>query len=69
MTPRPPSDHIRRFMAAIREERLDLGGIAAKAGLTLTQVFEVWAYGKQEKKLRFRDDGPGFRWIEEGGEE
>ena len=68
MIPRPPTDHIRRFMAAIRADRLDLGGIAARAGLTLSEVSAVWGYGREKGQLRFRDEGVGFRWIEEGAE-
>lgn len=63
---RPPNEHVRRFIAAIRSERLDLGDAARRAGLTFSDAANVWAFGSAAGKLRFVDKGPGDRWIEEG---
>ena len=61
---RPPSDHIRRFVDAIKSDRLDLGGAAGRSGLAFHEAAEVWAYGFKAGKLRFVDNGSGQRWIE-----
>lgn len=62
---RPPDDHIRRFMAAIRAEQCLVAQAAAVAGLTFSEAAEVWAYGLREGRLRLHDGGAGDRWIEE----
>jgi hypothetical protein len=60
-----PADHKRRFIAAIRQERLDIGDAARRAGLTFQQAAECWADGVAAKRLRMADDLPGFRYVEE----
>lgn len=62
---RPPADHIRRFMAAIRSGQRDIGDTARAAGLAFHEAAEVYAYGTKKGALSFHDGGPGNRWIEE----
>lgn len=60
-----PADHKRRFVAAIRAGKYDLGDASRVAGLTFSQGAEVWADGVAAGRLRIADDLPGFRYIEE----
>ncbi|MCV2448480.1 hypothetical protein [Paracoccus sp. DMF] len=62
-----PLDHKRRFLAAIRAERLDIGDAARRAGLTFREGCEVWADGVAAKRLDIADDVPGFRHVVEVG--
>ncbi len=55
----------RRFLAAIRADRLDIGDAARRAGLQFHEAAEIWAQGVAAKRLRMADDLPGFRFIEE----
>lgn len=58
-------DQKRRFMAAIRSGRRDIGDAARAAGLTFSEAAQVWADGVAAGRLRIADDCPGFRHIEE----
>ncbi|WP_353144894.1 hypothetical protein, partial [Paracoccus sp. (in: a-proteobacteria)] len=60
----PPAEHKRAFVAAIRADKLDLGGAAKAAGLTFAQAAEVAAAGVEAGKLKFIDHGVGDRWFE-----
>ncbi|MBT0780552.1 hypothetical protein [Paracoccus sp. pheM1] len=62
-----PIDHKRRFIAAIRTGRLDIGDAARRAGLTFRDACEVWAEGVAAKRLAMAEDVPGFRHIVEVG--
>lgn len=66
---RPESSIISKFMAAIRRERLDIGDAARAAGISFQDAANVFAYGVQAGKLRFVDNGPGDRFIDEGRSE
>lgn len=57
--------HKRAVWDAVAEPaRLDLGGIEQATGLSGSIVAEIWAEGSAKGRLRMRDEGPGFRWIE-----
>ncbi|UFM64219.1 hypothetical protein LOS78_01730 [Paracoccus sp. MA] len=58
-------EQARRFYAAIRAERLDLGDAARRARLKFHEAAEIWAKGVAAKRLRIAEDHPGFRYIEE----
>ena len=58
-------EQARRFYAAIRSERLDIGDAARRAGLSFADATEIWAKGVAAGRLKIADDTPGFRWIEE----
>ena len=60
-----PVEHKRRFLAAIRGERLDIGDAARRAGLRFCEAAEVWAEGVAAGRLRMSDDIPGFRHVAE----
>lgn len=60
-----PLEHKRRFLAAIRAERRDIGDAARAAGLTFPEAAEVWADGVAAKRLAIADDFPGFCHIVE----
>lgn len=60
-----PPDHKRRFIAAIRAERHDLGDAARAARLKFHEAAEVLADGMAAKRLAVADDCPGFRHIVE----
>ena len=62
-------EQARRFYAAIRAERLDIGDAARRSGLKFAEAAEVWAKGVAAKRLRMADDVPGFRYIQEVGPE
>lgn len=66
---RPESLIISKFMAAILRERLDIGDAARAAGISFQDAANVFSYGVQAGKLRFVDNGPGDRFIEEGRSE
>lgn len=59
------ADQKRRFMAAIRSDKLDIGDAARRAGLTFREGCEVWADGVAAKRLAIADDVPGFRHVVE----
>ena len=56
-------EQARRFYAAIRAERLDLGDAARRSGLKFHEAAEVFAKGVAAGRLEVRDDFPGFRYI------
>ena len=58
-------EQARRFYAAIRAERLDIGDAARRSGLSFADATEIWAKGVAAKRLEIRDDFPGFRYIQE----
>ena len=58
-------EQARRFYAAIRSERLDIGDAARRAGLKFHEAAEVFAKGVAAKRLTIADDFPGFRHIQE----
>ena len=58
-------EQARRFYAAIRAERLDIGDAARRSGLSFADATEIWAKGVAAKRLRMADDVPGFRYIQE----
>lgn len=66
---RPDTSIIAKFMAAIRSGRHDMGDAARAAGISFQDAANVFAYGVQAGKLRFVDNGPGDRFIEEGRSE
>ena len=61
-----PVEHKRRFIRAVRSGQHMFAEIAAAAGLTLQQTFDVWADGSAAGKLRIGGgDLPGMRFVEE----
>ena len=58
-------EQARRFYAAIRSERLDIGDAARRAGLSFADATEILAKGVAAGRLKIADDTPGFRHIEE----
>ena len=58
-------EQTRRFYAAIRSERLDIGDAARRAGLSFADATEIWAKGVAAGRLKIADDFPGFRYIQE----
>ena len=55
----------RRFYAAIRSERLDIGDAARRSGLSFADATEICAKGVAAGRLKIADDFPGFRYIQE----
>lgn len=58
-------EQTRRFYAAIRAERLDVGDAGRRAGLKFHEAAEIFAKGAAATRLRIADDFPGFRYVEE----
>lgn len=65
MTIAVTADQKRRFVAAIRADRLDIGDAGRRAGLRFHEAAEIWAQGVAAGRLRMGDDAPGLRFIEE----